>query len=536
MHPGLEIPEILESIFTHLDGRYVQSRTGLKDLAALARTCKDFQNPALDLLWREQTGLLDLLKCFPSHLWEEDKIDEGEDEDEEENDHPFRITGSISPEDWDVPLAYASRIQTLIFYQQHFESAAVLEGIRRGLPRQHLCPNLQRIKVVWLPTANPSALATVTSLFGCPRLIDVAIYVSESAPDVLSLQGLRIRYSELTVLDLAGEFGCTSASSGVLSPIVLSLNRIECLSCRHLNREAMEHISQLPGLRRLTLIAPALPHLPSPPFPSTMGSRTSMFPALRSLYLLTTTIEFVIGFLELLTNSCLAELCISYEVHTTKYTITQLYMTMERHLSHAALQNLEIVHNDDDDGATGIPLAPSEANFANYMVDGRRLAVLCCFANLTRILLRTPLGFDVDDTTAWSMARAWPRLRSLALQKSSYCHHPFSVTLVGPKAFATHCRELVYLGITFDASTVPPLGNISAQSSLTGLAVGVSTITDAPAVAEFLVALFPNLRYIEWSGGPPDGEDDEVNHPAGTRWKAVESMLQPPASDGGLEG
>ena len=61
MHRCLLIQELLSIIFHHAHAR--------KTLARLARTCKTFQDPALDILWCTQDTLLYLLKCLPCDAW-----------------------------------------------------------------------------------------------------------------------------------------------------------------------------------------------------------------------------------------------------------------------------------------------------------------------------------------------------------------------------------------------------------------------------------------------------------------------------------
>lgn len=60
----LEIPEILFHILDHV---YLSDK-GRSDLARLARTCKLFSSPALDVLWRVQTSLFPLMNTFPPEL------------------------------------------------------------------------------------------------------------------------------------------------------------------------------------------------------------------------------------------------------------------------------------------------------------------------------------------------------------------------------------------------------------------------------------------------------------------------------------
>ena len=64
MHRCLGILEIKELICEHFDANMLSG-----SLAALARTSKDFEDPALDVLWRTQKTLMNLLRCLPSHLW-----------------------------------------------------------------------------------------------------------------------------------------------------------------------------------------------------------------------------------------------------------------------------------------------------------------------------------------------------------------------------------------------------------------------------------------------------------------------------------
>ena len=61
MHHALTIPEILW---------FILSLCHKHTLASLARTCKAFHDPALDLLWIDQHSFITLLKLMPSDLWE----------------------------------------------------------------------------------------------------------------------------------------------------------------------------------------------------------------------------------------------------------------------------------------------------------------------------------------------------------------------------------------------------------------------------------------------------------------------------------
>lgn len=74
MHACLGITEILDLIIRFLVDERVGNSNGIcaichKDIARLARCCKAFMDPALDVLWETQSSLSPLIMCFPEHFW-----------------------------------------------------------------------------------------------------------------------------------------------------------------------------------------------------------------------------------------------------------------------------------------------------------------------------------------------------------------------------------------------------------------------------------------------------------------------------------
>lgn len=70
MHHALEIQEILSNIFEHCSPPVppiysYHYETATPDLAALARTCRAFKEPALDVLWRALIDFSRLARCLP---------------------------------------------------------------------------------------------------------------------------------------------------------------------------------------------------------------------------------------------------------------------------------------------------------------------------------------------------------------------------------------------------------------------------------------------------------------------------------------
>ena len=73
MHACLVINELVVHIMGFLmEGAAPGSGRphGSREIARLARTCKSFMDPALDLLWRTQGAVSPLVMCLPCELWE----------------------------------------------------------------------------------------------------------------------------------------------------------------------------------------------------------------------------------------------------------------------------------------------------------------------------------------------------------------------------------------------------------------------------------------------------------------------------------
>ena len=155
----LEIPEILIHILEHI---YV-SHKGRSALAKLARTCKLFSGPALDVLWRIQTSLLPLIMTLPRELLNfapSDqmavatfvrvpfaRLDRGVPTD------PQRQTIDKQPmiSHWRRPLLYARRIRSILPERglTGFGGIAVhksvLQTLIQSCPSKPVFPNLQEL-------------------------------------------------------------------------------------------------------------------------------------------------------------------------------------------------------------------------------------------------------------------------------------------------------------------------------------------------------------------------------------------------------
>ncbi|KAF7333422.1 hypothetical protein MVEN_02358000 [Mycena venus] len=488
MHLALGIPEIVEIICAQLASPLLNSLRR-RDFAALARTCKAFHNPALDVLWRKQDTLTRLLKCLPSHLWEE----------------VMRLIKAPLPEDWEKISAYSRRIRELSLTESWsggFPSSNVLETLA-SLPRS-LCPNLRSLN--WAPKTE--SFFPYILLFLGPEVTHAYIDVPPIASHISLLPTL-LRYPELKTFRLGSNSNDTSVLLPASSAIALELSKIESLSLDTLDRPALEHLSRLPSLQILNLRIPEERDL-GPQSPSAAiiprHSQPFTFPALRNVQFFASTIEFATEFAQMLSGCHLEKFMMGTDVLASNVTMGLLYSALSMHVSPTTLHSLWI--SDVDDGISITPTPPV-----------------------------APAGFDIDDTTAWDMARAWPKIQSLELGTSTELLHSTRMTLHGYRAFAKHCENLHNLKLAVDASTVPPFDRSPdtriSQHRLRTIDVLKSPISDPRAVARFMSGLFPRLADIStlndwrWDDLIETEDDAEIEEARAlhTRWKQVEALV-----------
>ncbi|KAF8441628.1 hypothetical protein L210DRAFT_792550, partial [Boletus edulis BED1] len=106
MHHTLEIPEILLDIFGRCRSPGTGTETASSDLPALARTCRAFKEPALDLLWENLPDPSPIVRCLPeaSHYSQISP---------EKENKCYSFCRTLTQTEWDILRSYTRRIQSL---------------------------------------------------------------------------------------------------------------------------------------------------------------------------------------------------------------------------------------------------------------------------------------------------------------------------------------------------------------------------------------------------------------------------------------
>ncbi|KAJ7442077.1 hypothetical protein B0H11DRAFT_1932581 [Mycena galericulata] len=472
MHRSWEIPEVVELICAQIgveDERRTLTKDATRDLAVVARSSKVFLNPALDVLWKHQATLANLIRCMPSDLWDIRPIAD------------IRLRRPILPTDWERPLFYMDRVRS--FATGFLESTDFFNTLGLCLPGDWIFPNLELLNwQPWPPRAFHHA-----RLFLTPRIRVLELGSIENISHLSILSNLAVKCPLLTTVFIRLRLRTVDGNLAVpiLSNFLGGLSRVESLELEvpQLDQTALAHLAQLPRLWSLVLR----------PYRQTYEPTARSSIGFSNITCLTVpNVECATALIILAFNAPLDSLTITETARTnklTKSTAREFYSVLEGHCSHDALMEIKIAQN--------FSAVPPQANqIEASAVDVDILRPLFSFGNLIIVTLAHPVGFDLDDTAILEMACAWPRAKQTVLTSSRTCHMRSRVTLASLGAFARHCPSLEVLGLMFNATHPPVPVTGVAQQTLELLEVAHSPISEPSRVSAFLRSLFPQLHII----------------------------------------
>ncbi|KAJ7030147.1 hypothetical protein C8F04DRAFT_1114825 [Mycena alexandri] len=507
MHRCLEIQEVVRIIVENLQHdppHYLPALppTSLLDwvsLARTARTCRGFSDLALDILWRDQSSLLHLLKCLPSHTWEMVNLTPA----------PFpikkmRFRAPIRTLDWDRVLFYSRRVRTF-----KYTSGLSLEDVELlaiSLPVATLFPRLRTLK--WGPTQP--ALFPYIRMFLSPTLksIDLRLPPDSSRLSVLSYVSSKL--PSLTAVNIhrpreESTPRFTQQLTEEATTLVLALKHVQEITIPAVLPAAYERLASLSRLKHLTVgnLEGCLP-------PNAATSDSPSFRSLARLTVVGSTIQLGKNLLRWCDQTPLEHFCFYCTLPATGAEVSDLFTTLGNGFLHRhRLTSIDIQLSFNDDLGT---------NATAYEMSSIVLRPLLVFTNLSYLDLLTPLNVSFDDDFVDAMSIAWPKIKVLRFRNFTADSRRGSITLSALRAFALRCPRLEELELEFDATTVPqgphpvPHTPRVRQTRLVLLAVGDSPIEAPALVAHYLSAMFPGLQSIEANRahGLTDDEEEEM--------------------------
>lgn len=157
------------------------------------------------------------------------------------------------------------------------------------------------------------------------------------------------------------------------------------------------------------------------------------------------------------------------------------------------------------------------------------IAPLFKFKRMENFSLNVDWKLDFDNATLETIVSSWPHLCCLSLAPRCNSRPP-RMTLKGLQVLRV-CPNLDWFGSSFvdDVSSPDSYESIDKDNlpiipSISSLDVGISEPTNYQNMAQYLAALFPNLRHIQYESGAP------ITYVPNPKWDGVKFLL-----NGGLE-
>ncbi|GJE88286.1 hypothetical protein PsYK624_043690 [Phanerochaete sordida] len=494
MHRCLQVTEILLQILDELappDRRSAWSSASGEieqtSLAALARTCQTFYEPAMDVLWEHLTDIDHLLACLPCDY------------------------ASVAGEDDNLPrdaLRFCANARRVRRFKADGMVCRKLAGMLPLLERAAgsnaglLFPNIQNLSIV-LPIRDHLAVSALTGLLLGPKVH--TLYIS-SWPH---------RHMHTTLLHQVGHT-CTHvrnlrvatlpASGFTLAPFV----KLVTFHCEdRLSVDASAHLASLPSLQTLKIVPPQ----------SDVSESLHMHDAFPSLNCLTVMCDqdggdfpSVVPLLRTLSTQSLQ--CLRIMSPTARYrlaNVTQLNDLIRTISLFINLRELRV----EVEGTEWV------RHCVLYPLRGLR--------RLQRLVLHL---FNVEpalsDTDLPAFGAAWPALTHFEL-----VHHaglaygelrPTGLTLGALPMFAAHFPRVRAVKAHLDARDVAalPAPSSRAAAHIRELDLKNSLIGQDPVpVAAYIAAACPGARLVE---GEMDEVRDFARYPWGA-WRAVEELV-----------
>ncbi|KAG1862525.1 hypothetical protein DFJ58DRAFT_700440 [Suillus subalutaceus] len=517
MHVCLLPPEILLHIFSICkDCQSIRPRV---TLASLARTCRTFKEPALDILWENIDGFKPLISCLPGGVAVIINTDMGIN---------WTLKRPLLNKEWRIVYQYTQRIH--FFRVCPHDLAIVDDRVIQALMSapSPLLPNLRILN--WhddgerffplLRTLLGSTITSVTLMFDSPP-------PSFAKSALLTFLGARC--PSIRALDCAYS-GDSEESSDAIFEALCGLQELRRLNTVIPNTQALLCLATLPSLKYLQF------SLATYNINETRLNSTPTFSFRLDQVFINTPSPSVSS--HCLRNVCFlscrsAKIFVDYSnlapgVYTDTIApydpldIPDFIVSFSKCFS-PTLEKLEV----ELGYSFTTPFASEYVVYdPSFVLGFDVVAPLLSFSRLTNLQLDWMCTSAIDDSSLKIMAQSWPQLEYLQFGCEARWMIPPSATFIGLVHLVHHCPRLCRIGMPFSACPVDingePFSNTIPNEEITKIDVANSPIVDPITVACQLHMLLPKLTSVDF-----DWDDTNFWSPlARGEWTRVNDFLQ----------
>ncbi|KAG2031649.1 hypothetical protein BDR03DRAFT_1095382 [Suillus americanus] len=474
--------EILLNIFT---------RISLDQLTVLARTCRKFKEPALDILWKYIYGFKPLISCLPEGV-----------------NNVGNLTLLLAGE-WGLIHQYARRVHSFTVNRSELNMIDnhVMQALMTAPSPTSLFPNLRRLcwcddREYFFPLLRTLFGSTITS-------IRVGLLSTSSFAQPALLASLGARCPSIQELSLCvDDFG---ESLDAICKALSGLRELSRLDTGKLSRREFLRLASLPALKSLcfTLEMHDTHEKQSDSTPTILPQLDQVQFTVLMQYI--TVAGHFLGSVRL--PSCRSAVvridsdALSYdpEVLCNPLHIPNLIVSLSECLSPA----LEKLHIEFPLALNYIDREDIVAS-RSYVLGFNVVATLLPFNRLTDLRLDWICTSSINDASLKTLAQSWPQLEQFYFGGTACWAVLPSMTFTALVHLIQHCPRLHTVRMSFCATPVdydndPFFFETIPNEKITTLSVGRSPISDPCAVAYILLRLLPKLERVRFFGWFNDG-------------------------------
>ncbi|KAF9232054.1 hypothetical protein BU15DRAFT_67817 [Melanogaster broomeanus] len=508
MNPALLIHEIFFVIvyFVRVDLWMLKNPT----LAALARTCRAFKEPALDMLWFELDDLSPLVRCLPRDSWNDDR---------EESITPlvYSFTRPLTETEWCTLQGYTRRIRALKLHWPHktLDETAIRVLCNRLCNRLTTDPLFPNIQLIFWSDPTRERFSFIRSLVGQETTsLTIKNWGKDWGTGELAiLATLTARCPKMKIVCLP-DSDSIQLSNGI-SGTLCGWDSLTDVDCDVIEETTMLHLG---GLRSLTSLSFVLERHDA--LSRSTQPFVGMFTSLSSLVVTTTRMDDI-RLLMLRLRVQLKSLEVSVETCPEQREVKPFLLALEQSCSRDHLRSIDILHTFSTlHQARHLPLTIDD------------FSPLTFFSNLKEIYFDTGCQIELDGSDILELASAWQCLTTLSLNERHGWRTCSGISPLDLLPLIRKCPQLKTLTVMLNSeslSTIPldQPGCGFSSDKLLHLDVLDSQIKDksvAP-LAALLSDLFPKLDYIRhWIDAMCGRRADVGQQPVW--WRVNEALKQ----------
>ncbi|KAI6011301.1 hypothetical protein EDC04DRAFT_778684 [Pisolithus marmoratus] len=440
MHPCLCVDEILRLVFG-----FVQDRS---TLSALARTCRTFNAPATDLIWKTLTAIEPILQNLPSA-----KITS------KSSRQCLTLSCPPGDNDWNIVRRLSSRVRRFHTFvdltPHHIDAVSRWLSFLTSPPHSSfLFPQLRVLsfEAEYFDTDDTEdvhtelqALLHYFHLLLGPHLSALRLEVPGSFYANLDFPSIPALCPNLRILNIVMQeyewdevpVPIPDEISYPLSRVVSELCDLEFVESDMTSWHLLSSLSQAKALRKLSVY---LPHElgPGPECPS-----GDIFPQLRTLDIRASSLASCTNLFRWTSFNQVIGISISSPLSEDDGDPWQALIGMTS-LIPSQCKRLEFCWFYISEGLLSFETHPTWPRpiLEPYYV---------CH-HLRVIALQTPISITLADNDLEDMVMSWPHLEVFHLFQGSIMGPPVHLTLRGVTALLYHCPKLIHFTLTFDAT------------------------------------------------------------------------------------